>query len=163
MFACVRGMLARLQKQSPRRPIWTTRALMFAAFAALTSFVASASLKIPSPNASTQNARNSLVDARACGAKPMVRTIARTTTSANTRCMTTLQRRDAAMVRGQRAHRNRKRSAGRTHGRLESARDGTPRHHPRAERKSDHGDAAAIPLGAARPHRYRARRGLSLL
>src|SRR2546423_7556072 len=129
---------------------------MFAAFAALTSFVTSVSLKIPSPNASTHHARNSLVDARACGATPRVTTIAKTKANANPRRMTTLQRRDAAMVRGQRAHRNRKRSASRTHGRLEFARDGTPRRHPRTERKGDHGDSAALPVGAARHPGYRA-------
>src|SRR5437762_5723697 len=127
---------------------------MFAAFAALTSFVTSASLKIPSPNASTQKARNSLVDARACGAKPVVRTIAKMKTSANVRRMMTSSTGLRAMVRGRRAHRKRKRSAGRTHGRLEFARDGTARRHPRAERKSDHGDAAAVPMGAARDHRH---------
>ena len=67
MPACVRGIIARLQKQSPRRPTCTTSALRFAAFVAATSFVISTSLKMPSPNASTQNARNSLCAARACG------------------------------------------------------------------------------------------------
>jgi hypothetical protein len=66
------------------------RVEMFAAFAASTSFVTCASLKIPSPNASTQNARNSPVDARAApGATPIVRTIATTTASENARRITT--------------------------------------------------------------------------
>src|SRR6266508_253082 len=63
--AWVRGMLALLQKQSPRRPTCTTRALMLAACAAATSLLTSVWLKIPSPNASTHHARNSLVVAAA--------------------------------------------------------------------------------------------------